>query len=130
MQFMSLMADIATKFALLTAGGGDDATTNNDFDWGDWEFLKEIVEAIDWVMIPIMILVGTAGLIYAVVLGVNLARADSAEKIKEAKSRMINAIIGLVSIIALCLLLWLFIENVPTIFGFTQEGTASALIGI
>ena len=61
---------------------------------------------------------------------VNLARADSAEKIKEAKSRMINAIIGLVSIIALCLLLWLFIENVPTIFGFTQEGTTSALIGI
>ena len=130
MQFMSLMADIATKFALLTAGGGDDATTNNDFDWGDWEFLKEIVEAIDWVMIPIMILVGTAGLIYAVVLGVNLARADSAEKIKEAKSRMINAIIGLVSIIALCLLLWLFIENVPTIFGFTQERTTGALIGI
>lgn len=110
MQFFSLIASIFNGAALA------DST-----DWGDFEFLKEIVGTIDFIMIPIMILVGTAGLIYAVVLGVNLARAESADKIKEAKTRMINAVIGLVSIIVLCLLLWLFLRNVDSIFGFIDE---------
>lgn len=104
-----------TNFALLA----------EEADWGNWAWLKEVVGSINWVMIPLMILVGTAGLIYAVVLGVNLARADGAEKIKEAKQRLINAIVGLVSIIVLCLLLWLFISNVPTIFGFIGDNSNS-----
>lgn len=110
MQFFSLIASIFNG-AVLAADADEDI-------WGDWGFLKEIVDTIDFIMIPIMILVGTAGLIYAVVLGVNLARAESADKIKEAKTRMINAVIGLVSIIVLCLLLWLFLRNVDSIFGF------------
>lgn len=110
--YMSILANLAANV--------------DDFDWGSFDWLKDIVGSINWVMIPLMILVGTAGLIYAVVLGVNLARADGAEKIKEAKQRLVNAIVGLVSIIVLCLLLWLFISNVPTIFGFLQvTSTAS-----
>ncbi len=113
MQFFSLIASIFNG-AVLAADADEDI-------WGEWGFLKEIVGTIDFIMIPIMILVGTAGLIYAVVLGVNLARAESADKIKEAKTRMINAVIGLVSIIVLCLLLWLFLRNVDSIFGFIDE---------
>lgn len=113
MQFFSLIASIFNG-AVLAADADEDI-------WGEWGFLKEIVGTIDFIMIPIMILVGTAGLIYAVVLGVNLARAESADKIKEAKTRMINAVIGLVSIIVLCLLLWLFLRNVDNIFGFIDE---------
>ena len=101
------------------------AASLDSYDWGSWVWLKEIVGSINWIMIPIMVLVGTAGLIYAVVLGVNLARADGAEKIKEAKQRLVNAIVGLVSIIVLCLLLWLFVQNVPTIFGFIETSPAT-----
>lgn len=108
-----------TNFALLA----------DDTSWGDFEWLKDVVGSINWVMVPLMILVGTAGLIYAVVLGVNLARADGAEKIKEAKQRLINAIVGLVSIILLCLLLWLFIDKgIPAIFG-SHDGTAPTNTG-
>ena len=77
---------------------------------GQWEWVGNIVDAINQLLWPILILVGTVGVIYAVYLGVNLARADSADKQKEAKQRMINAIIGLACIIALILLLKLFCD--------------------
>lgn len=105
----SLLADSASQHT--TTGTGDASA------WGDWAWLKGIADFIDSLIVPIMILVGTAGLIYSIVLGVNLARADGAEKVKEAKQRLVNAIVGLVSIIVLMLLLWLFIANVPAIFG-------------
>ncbi|MBQ9785970.1 MAG: hypothetical protein IJW25_00705 [Clostridia bacterium] len=132
MQLFSLIASFFNGASLAS----EDPTGSTSGNWGNWEFLREIVNAIDFIMIPIMVLVGTAGLIYAVVLGVNLARAESADKIKEAKTRMVNAIIGLVSIIVLCLLLWLFIGNVDVIFGFIDADTIggteepAAMIGL
>jgi len=79
---------------------------------GKWKWVSDVANSINVVLYPILILVGSAGLIYAVYLGVNLARADSADKQQEAKKRMINALIGLASIIALILLLKLFCDNV------------------
>lgn len=78
-----------------------------------WKWVKEVVDAINVVLYPILILVGTAGVIYAIVLGVRLARAESADQQQEAKKRMINFIIGLVSIVALILLLKLFCTYIP-----------------
>ncbi len=78
-----------------------------------WKWVSEVVDAINTVLYPILILVGTAGVIYAVVLGVKLARAESSDQQQEAKKRMINFIIGLVSIIALILLLKLFCTYLP-----------------
>ncbi len=78
-----------------------------------WKWVKEVVDAINVVLYPILILVGTAGVIYAIVLGVKLARAESADQQQEAKKRMINFIIGLVSIVALILLLKLFCTYIP-----------------
>ena len=84
-----------------------------DLNTGQWAWVGTIIDAINTILYPLLILVGTAGTIYAVILGVNLARADSADKQQEAKKRMINAIIGLVSIIALILLLKLFCTYLP-----------------
>ncbi len=80
----------------------------------NWAWVLTIINAINQLLYPILILVGSAGVIYAVYLGVQLARADSADKQQEAKKRMINAIIGLASIIALILLLKLFCQFLPT----------------
>ena len=86
------------------------------------EIAYQILDYVEIALIPIMIIVGAAGIIYAIYLGVNLARADSADKRQEAKSRMINAIIGLVSIFVLILLMFLFIANIDAIFGgFNSE---------
>lgn len=81
---------------------------------------KQIFEYISYILVPIMIVVGAAGIIYAVYLGVNLAKADSADKRQEAKSRMVNAIIGFVAIFVLVLLMYLFVTYADAIFGWVE----------
>ena len=76
-----------------------------------WAWLEEIKSAVDLVLYPILALVATAGIIYSIVLGVNLARAESSEKRDEAKKRMINAIIGFVSVIALIFVMKIVVDN-------------------
>lgn len=74
-----------------------------------------------YVLIPVLIVVGVAGIFYSIYLGVNLAKADSADKRQEAKSRMVNAIIGFVVIFVLVLLMYLFCANVEVLFGWTKN---------
>lgn len=82
-----------------------------------WSFLNPVLEVLNTALIPILIFVGTAGMIYAIVLGVKLARAESADARDEAKKRLINAIIALVVMIALILLLQLFVDNIGNWIG-------------
>ena len=105
-QLANSMMNVVTNSPKLEGEGND----GSSFD--DWSWVKNIVNAINDLLYPLLILVGTAGVIYAVYLGVNLARADSADKQQEAKKRMINAIIGLASIVALILLLKLFCSTI------------------
>ena len=68
----------------------------------------------------------TAGVIYAIILGVKLARAESADQQQEAKKRLVNFIIGLVAVIALILLMKLVCtylpEWVPSLYIDTSTG--------
>ncbi|MDD2445906.1 MAG: hypothetical protein PHX09_03755 [Clostridia bacterium] len=85
---------------------------------GQWGWVLVIVDAIKEVLWPILIVVGAAGMLYAVIIGVNMARADSTEKREEAKKRLINVIVGLAIIIALILFFQLFISVIlPAFFG-------------
>lgn len=107
------------------ASGSSSLVDPTDKKTGGWGWVGDVVSAINTILYPILILVGTAGVIYAIYLGVNLARADSADKQQEAKKRMINAIIGLVSIIALILLLKLFLTYLPQWIPELQVGTGT-----
>ena len=106
-----------TKTALFTAGSASETTPSGDsgvstvYD----KVFAPIIKILDAMLWPILILVGTAGSIYAIVLGVNFSKAESADKREEAKKRMINAIIGLVVTIILLILLKLFTANAETI---------------
>ena len=81
-----------------------------------WEWVEQIVNAIDTLLYPLLIVVGAAGTIYSVVLGVNMARADSTEKREEAKKRLINVIIGIAVTIALILFFKLLISVILPAF--------------
>jgi len=76
-------------------------------------FLQTIFNIVSYALIPLFIAVAAAGSIYAIVLGVNLARAADAETRDAAKKRLIWAIIGLVSIIVLILLLNFIMQQIP-----------------
>ena len=93
--------------------------TDPDFLW-----VNDIRAVIDRILWPLLIVVAAAGTIYAVVLGVNMARADSTEKREEAKKRVINVLVGMAIIVGLILLLKLFMEVLPNFIESDDKTTA------
>ena len=59
---------------------------------------KEVLNAILW---PAIGLVGSIGMIYCIVLGIKVAKADEAGSREKAKKDLIGAIIGFVTIFVL-----------------------------
>lgn len=105
-----------TKATLFSSASGSETASGTGGVSTVYErVFKPIVDILDAMLWPVLILVGTAGSIYAIVLGVNFSKAESADKREEAKKRMINAIIGLVVTIILLILLKLFTANAETI---------------
>lgn len=100
-----LMSFIGKGF--LGADEPTDPTLPEGFQW-----VEQITDAISIILWPILIVVASAGSIYAVVLGVNMARADSTEKREEAKKRLINVVIGIAIIVGLILFFQLLITAI------------------
>ena len=102
---MNLVAKVMSM--LLRAPVDSEPKIAEEFWW-----VFDIKDAINTVLWPILIVVAAAGTIYAIVLGVNMARADSTEKREESKKRVINVLVGMAIIIGLILLLQLFINQI------------------
>ena len=111
-----IMQGLANIWALL---GANDV--NSGIGWVD-NVLNPVVELLSTLLQPLLILVATAGIIYVVILGVNYARAETSDKKDEAKKRIINAVVGLVITIVLLFLLYILIDNMPTIINWIQGG--------
>ena len=96
-----------------------------EYQWeGKWEWVGKIINAVNILLYPLLVIVGAAGMIYAIVIGVQMARADSTEKREEAKKRLINVIVGLAIIIGLILFFKLFIEVILPAFVAPNQGAA------
>ncbi len=112
LQIASRMMGLLAGVGLLATDADPGITNVNTF----YETVFEpVVGILDSMLVPILILIGTAGSIYAIILGVNFSKAESSDKREEAKKRMINAIIGLVVTILLLILLKLFTANAQAI---------------
>ena len=66
---------------------------------GDWGWLSNILVPMSTVLWVLLILVGAAGSIYAVYVGVKMARAESQEQRDENKKRLINIVVVIVLIV-------------------------------
>ncbi len=122
------MSTLLTKITTYLLGGRSMLGVDNLPE--SWGWVKKIVSAIDTLLYPLLIVVGAAGMIYAVVIGVQMARADSTEKREEAKKRLINVIVGLAITIALILFFKLFINSILPAFipAPEEDPTATAMI--
>ena len=92
---------------------------DNEIPWPTehLEFLNPLVRGLRQAVVPILIIAGTAGTIYAVILGVNMARAETAEKREEAKKRIINTIVAMaITVILISIFFW-FINSADNWFG-------------
>ncbi len=82
---------------------------------GWYKSLIQIVDIVDGLLNPLLVIGGTVGMIFVIILGVNFSKAESADKREEAKKRMINAIIGVVVTLLMLILVKLFTANAPEI---------------
>lgn len=111
--FLFKMAKALTGVSML-GGETEAAKPYTEQSWYT-NIVWPIANALNIALGPILILLGSAGAIYAIVLGVNLSRAESADKREEAKKRLINFVIGIVAAIILLVLLKLVVDNIDSI---------------
>ena len=60
------------------------------------EWLETLLSAVTNIIAPILVIVATAGTLYAIVVGVKFAKADNKEEREEAKQKLISVIVGIV----------------------------------
>lgn len=96
------MFQIASMFMRFMAWTFKDADGNtideNDTTWG---WVVKISNAVQTILAPILAVVAAAGVIWAIVLGVQMARADSTDKREEVKKRLIGLVIGIAILVVL-----------------------------
>ena len=67
-----------------------------------------LITAIKSVIGPILILAATAGIIYAVVVGIKFVKAEDKSQRDEAKQKLITVIVGIVvTLVLIALFYWL-----------------------
>ena len=59
-------------------------------------WIRTLISAIYKIIGPILLVVATAGIIYAIVVGVKFVRAEDKSQRDEAKSKLISVIVGIV----------------------------------
>lgn len=55
---------------------------------------EPVIQILNWTVWPILSILGAVGIIYGIVIGVRMAKADSAQEREEAKKKLITACIG------------------------------------
>ncbi len=73
---------------------------------GQFAWLQDVYKTLPPILYTILAVVGGAGSVYAIVLGVNLAKSENDEKRKTAVARLRNTLIG----VGILLILVLFIN--------------------
>lgn len=138
--FSMLMFNMAQRFISLL-GSNPDVTSgaspspqpsrggNND-EYSDLSQVEKIVKPIDElfdvIIVPLLILIGAAGTIYSIVLGVQYSKAESSDKREEAKKRLVNTIIGFVVVFVLLVVLRIFTNNITAIKDWITNTIAQA----
>lgn len=79
-----------------------------------WGWVRDLMGTLSTVLWVVLALVGAAGGIYAVYVGIKMARAESAEQREENKKRLINIVVSIVVVIVLILFFNTFL---PMILG-------------
>ncbi len=90
----------------------DKFPAESDFAW-----VATLFQYLSPILYAIMAVVGAAGAVYAIVLGVNLARAEDQSKRDEAKKRLITTLIAVAVTVALVIF---FNELFPMILEAVQ----------
>ena len=70
---------------------------------GNLAWMQDVYDVLPSILYAILAVVGGAGTVYAIVLGVNLAKSESEDKRKQALVRLRNTIAGVTVLLVLVL---------------------------
>ena len=98
------------------------------YTWtGNYTWLNSLFSVLEPLLYAIMAVAAAAGAIYAVVLGINLARAEDQSKRDEAKKRLITTIIAVAATIVLVLFFNLLLPEILSAMGLADSAPISPL---
>ena len=89
------------------------------------EVAKPIIELLNSLLAPLLGIVGAAGMLYCVILGVKYAKAEEPQDREKAKGALKNAVIGFVLIFILILALYLLM---PAMIKWTNAKAGQTII--
>ncbi len=94
------------------------------------DILQPIINVLDSFLLPVIIILGVAGMIYGIVLGVKYAKAETADQRDENKKRMIHAVIGILIMLVILIAAKVFTANADTMFGWVDESAGNVVVTI
>lgn len=108
---------------------------------GNLSWLNDVYATLPTILYAILAVVGGAGTVYAIVLGVNLAKSESDEKRKTSSTRLKNTIIGVAVLLVLVLFINIFLPMIlkacfyydpanDTLGGVDPNAPVSTMIGL
>ena len=111
----NFMLSVMTRFM---GAWYDDVNNIDESKMPTWikNIIVPILKVLDQLLIPVIIILGVAGAIYGIVLGVQFSKAETADKRDETKKRLINAVIGVVIMLVALIGMKIFVANAGTIF--------------
>ena len=112
-------------YSLLNAASWTEFIENmNGLETSQRELLGQVFNIISIVLWVVLAIVGAIGSIYAIYLGVQLARADEQGKRDDAKKHLITTVIAVGVTIALILVFNIFLPMLLDAFGVGQSVTS------
>jgi len=83
----------------------DKVSSGNDAI-GSW--VGRVMSAVDKILVPVLIIACSVGMIWAIVVGIKMMKADDKSARDEAKQKLISVIIGIVvTLVLVALFFWL-----------------------
>ena len=98
--------------ALLNLASWKDIAGKYGWAGGETGWLAQLLDILSQGLWVALAIVGAAGAIYAVYVGVKMARADSAEGREENKKRLVNIIVSIVVVIVLIIVFNVFVPMI------------------
>ncbi len=94
-----------------------DTLENNYKNSWFYDIVGPLVKILDSLLVPVIILLGVAGSIYGIVLGVKYSKAEG-DKREEVKRQLINAIIGIVISLIILIAMKIFVNQAKNVAGW------------
>ena len=112
MNFLNMLAIKFMQYKSMLGAEGDAINPDGTLNTEKWGWVKTLNTTLKNILGPILAVVAAAGAIYAVVIAIQMAKADSGEKREEAKKRLISGVVAVVVLVVLVLFFMVFMPMI------------------